>query len=436
MQRATVEEIRADIPALEQYVWFQNGGVSVTPRAIAAEHARPMEELVVRGPMHIVYPDEEYPRRARSKAALARLFGVAPETLALMRGVSEAYQTVLRGLDWRRGDQLLITDEEEAALYLPSLHLRDRHGVEVVKVPLLADPEEQLEAFAACISDRTRLLAVSHVTTETGFRLPVEQLCGLARERGVLTFVDAAHSAGLFPIDLAALGCDFAGILSYKWMYAPYAAGALYVRPDRLEAIQVTYAGGRAEAWLRYDTDDYALKDGAEQFEYGPWSWPLVHTWAFAAGYLTEIGLESIWTRTAQLTHRLKLALAKPFLGEDRPQHLGQSPIDVWLLARQLRPGDLRFPSSLSHFDRDSGAADDDVRYVGNVRKRFNRASPVIQHELERVLLHRVRSRGDVPAVGAAQFDAPLCSPQADGVGCGAQAPDPVEPKHEVEIRD
>lgn len=93
-------------------------------------------------------------------------------------------------------------------------------------------------------------------------------------------------------------------------MYAPYAAGALYVHPDRLEALQVTYAGGRAEAWLRYDTDDYALKEGAERFEYGPWSWPLVHTWAFAAGYLTEIGLESIWARTAQLTDRLKLALA------------------------------------------------------------------------------------------------------------------------------
>ncbi len=310
MQRASIEKIRADIPALEQYVWFQNGGVSVTPRAIAAEHERLMEELVTRGPMHIVYPDEEYPRRARAKAALARFFGVAPSELALMRGVSEAYQTVLRGLDWRRGDQLLITEEEEAALHLPSLHLRDRHGVEVVKVPLLADVEEQLDAFAARISERTRLVAVSHVTTETGFRLPLEQLCGLARERGVLTFVDLAHSAGLFPIDLYELNCDFAGILSYKWMYAPYAAGALYVHPNQLEALQVTYAGGRAEAWLRYDTDDYALKEGAERFEYGPWSWPLVHTWAFAAGYLTEIGLDSIWERTARLTHRLKQALA------------------------------------------------------------------------------------------------------------------------------
>ena len=92
-------------------------------------------------------------------------------------------------------------------------------------------------------------------------------------------------------------------------MYAPYAAGALYLHPQQLEALQLTYAGGRAEAWLRYDTDAYALKEGAERFEYGPWSWPLVHAWAFAAGYLTDFGLNSIWERTAQLTHRLKQAL-------------------------------------------------------------------------------------------------------------------------------
>ena len=124
--------------------------------------------------------------------------------------------------------------------------MRDRHGLELVKVPLLADAEAQLGAFAARISERTRLLAISHITTETAFRLPVEQLCALARERGILTFVDLAHSVGLFPIDLAGLGCDYAGILSYKWMYAPYAAG-------------------RAEAWPRAE-----VRRSATHFERGP----------------------------------------------------------------------------------------------------------------------------------------------------------------------
>ena len=304
-----VRRVRADIPALQRYVWFQNGGVSVTPGAIAEEHIRLMRELLTRGPMHIVYPDEEYPRREQSMARLARFFAVAPAELALMRGVSEGSQTILRGLAWQPGDQIITTVEEEASVFLPTLHVRDRLGLEVVKAPLVDDLEGQCAAIESCLTKRTRLIALSHVTTDLGYRLPVEQICQLARARGVLTFVDMAHSMGLYPIDLHAIGCDFAGILSYKWMYAPYAAGVLYVRKDRLDEVAVTYAGGRAEAWVDHETDSYALKETAGRFEYGPWSWPLIHAWAFAVDYLTDIGREQIWARTVDLATRLKQGL-------------------------------------------------------------------------------------------------------------------------------
>jgi selenocysteine lyase/cysteine desulfurase len=298
--------IRAEFPALNNYVWFQNGGVSITPTPIAEEHARLMRELYERGPMHIVYPDEEYPRRRESMARLARFFGAEPEDIALMRGVSEAYLTVLRGIDWQAGDEIIITSDEEAALFLPSLHLRDRHGVIVHKAPLVDDADGQVRAVEHLLNERTRLVAISHVTTDLGFRLPVEQICTLARQQGALSFVDLAHSAGLYPIDLVELGCDFAGLLSYKWMYSPYAAGLLYVRKGQLDAIQVTYAGGRAERAMDWHADTYELHDSAERFQFGPWSWPLVHTWAFAADWLTGIGLQEIWDRTAALTTAFK----------------------------------------------------------------------------------------------------------------------------------
>ena len=307
--REEVLRLREDFPPLQTCVWFQNGGVSITPRPVAEAHAALMRELYERGPLHIAYPDEEYPRRRASIARIARYCGAEPAELALMRGVSEAYLTVLRGLDWRPGDEIMLTEDEEAALLLPSLHLRDRAGVRVVKVPLCADPAEQIAAFATRLSDRTRLVAISHVTTDLGFRLPVEAICALARERGALTFLDMAHSLGLWPIDLGALGCDFAGLLSYKWTYAPYAAGALYVRREQLNDLAVTYAGGRAERWLDFEGDAYALHDSAERFQFGPWSWPLVHAWAAALDYLDGIGSGRIWSRTAALTDRLKAGL-------------------------------------------------------------------------------------------------------------------------------
>ncbi len=304
-----LQRLRRDFPPLNNFVWFQNGGVSITPAPVAEAHAGLMRELFERGPMHIAFPKEEYPRRQQTMARLGRFFSVAPSELALMRGVSEGYLTVLRGLDWQAGDRLLIGADEEAALLLPSLHLRDQCGVEVIKVPLVADAEGQVAEVAKLLNSRTRLVALSHVSTDLGWRLPAEPICRLVRERGALSFLDLAHSAGLYPMKLAELGCDFAGLLSYKWMYAPYAAGALYVRPESVESLKVVYAGGRAEKWIDFQTDKYELLDGAGRFQYGPWSWPLVHAWAAALDYLDEIGLEEIWDRTVALTSRLKNGL-------------------------------------------------------------------------------------------------------------------------------
>ena len=108
---------------------------------------------------------------------------------------------------------------------------------------------------------------------------------------------------------LPELGCDYAGLLSYKWMMAPYAAGALWVRQERLHDIEVTYAGGRSEKWLDFATDTYELPDTAQRFQYGPWSWPLVHAWATSVDWLQDIGVQAIWERVNLLTDRLKTGL-------------------------------------------------------------------------------------------------------------------------------
>ncbi|MDA0710929.1 MAG: aminotransferase class V-fold PLP-dependent enzyme [bacterium] len=305
----SIDKIRADFPALSQYTWFQNGGVSITPKPVADAHIAYMQELLTRGPMHIVYPEEEYARREKTMERIARFFSVKRSQLALMRGVSEAFQTVLRGLDWHAGDRIILSEQEEASLLLPCLQLRDLYGVDVVKVPLIEDGASQVDAVANLMTDNTRLLAFSHVTTDTGFRLPAAELCSLARKAGILSFVDMAHSAGLSPLSLRDLECDFAGLLSYKWMYSPYAAGALFVAEDRMDCLRVTYAGGRSQSHLDFRADTYELRESAKRFQYGPWSWPLVHAWSDALDYLSGFGVEAIEARTRELTQRLKSGL-------------------------------------------------------------------------------------------------------------------------------
>jgi selenocysteine lyase/cysteine desulfurase len=302
---------RADFPALDQFVWLQNGGVSLVPRPVHAVHVGLLDEAFRRGPLHIAYPDEEYPRRDASRARIARFVGAEPSEIAVVRGVSEAFQHVIRGIDWQPGDELVITADEEGALLVPALQLARERGVVVRRIPLdETSPQALVGTTIALLSGRTRLLAVSHVTTDWGVRLPVAQICAAVEARGVPTFVDTAHSAGVLPVDLHGIGCSYAGILSYKWTLAPYAAGAFYVRADRLPSLPVVFAGGRAEAILDMAAGTMELYEDARRFEYGPWSWPLVHAWAAALDYVEAIGLDAVERRTTALTNRMKAGLA------------------------------------------------------------------------------------------------------------------------------
>lgn len=304
-----LEAVRRDFPVLAHGPYFDNGTVSLTPASVTATLERIGRDVLNYGPPHVVRPNVEYPRRETTLARIAGFLGTKRERIALVRGVSEAFQTVLRGLTWQPGDEIVITEDEENALRLPAVHMRDTMGVNVVKLPFAAAASNPSQALSDVLTERTRLIALSHVTTSLGYRYPVTALCEIARSHGIPSFVDVAHSAGVVPMKLDDLGCDFAGIVSYKWMYGPYAAGALYARPESIERIGLLYAGNRSEAWFDHESDTYGLHSDARRFEYGPFAWSIVHGWAAALDYLNGIGHDKILARTRELVAALRSGL-------------------------------------------------------------------------------------------------------------------------------
>ena len=109
-----LDRVRGEFPALENVVWFQNGGVSITPLPVAREHAERMQELLERGPMHIAFPQEEYPRRAHSMEVLANFFSCDVGELALMRGVTAKVDVRVAALLLQRVHQLADAGDQFA----------------------------------------------------------------------------------------------------------------------------------------------------------------------------------------------------------------------------------------------------------------------------------------------------------------------------------
>ena len=175
-----IDKIRSQVPALSNFVWFQNGFVSLTPTPIAENTPALCGNSTKRARCTCCTPSGA-PRRAASVERIADFLHVDSDEVALKLAVSDGFNTVVNGMEWRGGDQIIATEEEAAAILGPSLHLKQTRGVEAFKAPLVDDIEGQVSAIADLITDRTRLIAFSHVTTETGFRLPANEICRVAR---------------------------------------------------------------------------------------------------------------------------------------------------------------------------------------------------------------------------------------------------------------
>jgi isopenicillin-N epimerase len=168
---------------------------------------------------------------------LAAEFGADVEEIAITRNASESLQIAQDGLDLRPGDEVLTTHQDYPRMLTTWDQRQRRDMIKVTRIqfPVPTTQDDLYQRFEAAITPRTRVLHMCHVTNVTGQLFPVQRLCRMARQRGITTIVDAAHSIAHFPFKLRDLECDFAGTSLHKWLLAPHGTGLLYVRRDRIK---------------------------------------------------------------------------------------------------------------------------------------------------------------------------------------------------------
>jgi cysteine desulfurase/selenocysteine lyase len=245
--------------------YLNHAAIAPWPRRTAEAVARFAQDNARRGA-------SDYPawlateRRLRER--LARLVN-APSTgdIALVGNTSQALSLVAFGLEWRHGDQVIISDEEFPSNRVVWQTLADK-GVEVIEVQLAVDDPEA--ALLAACGHRARLLAVSAVQFASGLRLDLTRLGQGCRARNVLFCVDAIQQVGALPFDVQAYTCDFAMADGHKWMLGPEGLGFFYCRSELRRQLKLhNYGWHMLEHLGDFERRQWQPAPSARRFEPG-----------------------------------------------------------------------------------------------------------------------------------------------------------------------
>jgi isopenicillin-N epimerase len=169
------------------------------------------------------------------RIALSAELGTTQENVVGVINATTGLNIVAQSLDLKPGDQILTTDHEYSALEKTWAYVARRTGAEivVVTVPMpLTSSEAFTDAIVAGMTDRTRVLFLSHITSATALVFPIEAVIAEARRRNIWSVIDGAHTPGHIPLDLPALGADFYAGNCHKWLMTPKGSGFLYARPE------------------------------------------------------------------------------------------------------------------------------------------------------------------------------------------------------------
>lgn len=316
-----INAIRSGIPFLNTCLYFNTGGIAPSLKVVTDSLVKEFTAISQQGPPLIMDPTTNGERFMEARRRIAALLGVDVSDLCLTRGVVDGITTLFNGFDWAEGDELIITDEEHPAVQVPADRIAAAWGVKLKRLVLSSDADEMLRRLKALITPRTRLLTLSHVTTDTGTRLPAKEIVQIAHEHEIPVAFDGAQSLGQFPVDVPELGADFYSILNYKWLFGPYSTGALYIAKPWQGRLTVLATGARSERRIGRQADSSQPPEGARRFEVGALSQPLYYATATGIDYVRAIGIPEIEARTLRLAALLREGLKRiPGLTIESPE--------------------------------------------------------------------------------------------------------------------
>lgn len=315
---------RALFPGTRNQVFLDAACVSLLPAPAEEALSRLGQELLLcparDASAHHIALDQtaDQPRREA-----ARLIGARPQDIALVESTTHGLQAIAAAVPLGQGDRVLVGDTEFLGLAVPWLPRRERDGFHIDVVPSRAG-RLLVEDFARAAGPRTRLILLSSVQWNNGFRADLAAFSELARARDMVLVVDAIQQLGAVPLDVAQTPVDFLVCGGHKWLNAPVGRGFLYVQPRWVERLTPPAWGylnvpPPPEGWAEYFATpsipavrDYEFVAEARRFEIGGTAnYPGNVALGAALALINDLGRDAIFAHIFGLTERLLQGLER-----------------------------------------------------------------------------------------------------------------------------
>ena len=295
-------EIKTDFPILKDIIYMDSASTSLTPEPVlnaVLKYYREYNANVGRGVHRLSQVASQKYKDAHRK--VADFIGANEEEVIFTKNTTEAINTVASGLKWKTGDKVVTTLLEHHSNFLPWLRLKS-FGVALDIVKTDKNGKFNISDFKEVIDDKTRLVAVTHVTNVLGTITPIEEISAICKKKDALLLVDGAQSVPHIPVNVKELGCDFLCFSGHK-MLGPTGTGVLWMREDFFDRLEpLNFGGGMIDD---VSLNDYELTKGYERFEGGTPNIAGGIGLGRAIDYLKKIGMEKIKDHEAKLTERL-----------------------------------------------------------------------------------------------------------------------------------
>jgi isopenicillin-N epimerase len=250
-----------DLFLLDPDVTFLNhGSFGATARPVLEVYQAWQRELE-REPVDFL-ARELFDHLAQARAQLGAYVGATPEDVAFIPNTTFGVNIIARSLRLDAGDEILASDHEYGACDNIWSFISHKTGARYVSQPITFPPMSQadvVEQLWAGVTPRTRVIFISHITSQTALQLPVAAVCERARAAGILTIVDGAHAPGQIPVDVEQIGADWYIGNCHKWLMAPKGSAFLYTRPELQHLVEPLVVGWGWGNNAPFDTGSHYL---------------------------------------------------------------------------------------------------------------------------------------------------------------------------------